>query len=338
MAKIIFIQTAFLGDCILSTGLIEKWNAYYPNDQIDVLIRKGNEGVFENNPHVHRIFIWDKKKSKYKQLFNLIGHLRKAKYDMLFNLQRFASTGLLTACSGARIKTGFDKNPLSFLFDRRIIHQIGGPSKIHEVERNHLLIKEFTDSEAGLPRIYASNEHSLVSQIGEYGTYITIAPASVWFTKQYPFQKWVSFLTKIDPKYTVVLLGSKQDHQLCEQIKFAAKEVHAKLQISNLCGTLNIVESARVMKQAVMNYVNDSAPMHIASAVNAAVCAIYCSTIPDFGFGPLSEHSFIVQYKGSLDCRPCGLHGKKACPEHHFKCAGMIEDQQLLDVLRAVAG
>lgn len=74
-----------------------------------------------------------------------------------------------------------------------------------------------------------------------------------------------------------------------------------------------------------MNYVNDSAPMHLCSAVNAPVTAIYCSTIPEFGFGPLSDNSHILQTKEKLSCRPCGLHGFKSCPEKHFKCAWGIE-------------
>ena len=79
-----------------------------------------------------------------------------------------------------------------------------------------------------------------------------------------------------------------------------------------------------------MNYVNDSAPMHLASAVNAPVCVIYCSTVPHFGFGPLSDISNIVEVKENLDCRPCGLHGHRACPKGHFKCAQQIDVQQLL--------
>jgi heptosyltransferase II len=82
-----------------------------------------------------------------------------------------------------------------------------------------------------------------------------------------------------------------------------------------------------------MNYVNDSAPMHFASAVNAPVAAIYCSTIPAFGFGPLSDKKFNIEIKEPLSCRPCGLHGYKACPLTHFNCAYKIEDDQLLEVL-----
>ena len=70
-----------------------------------------------------------------------------------------------------------------------------------------------------------------------------------------------------------------------------------------------------------MTYTNDSAPMHFASAVNAPVSAIYCSTVPSFGFGPLSDQHFVFETDKDLDCRPCGLHGKKQCPEGHFNCS-----------------
>jgi heptosyltransferase-2 len=79
------------------------------------------------------------------------------------------------------------------------------------------------------------------------------------------------------------------------------------------------------MKNAQMNYVNDSAPMHLASAVNAPVTAIFCSTIPAFGFTPLSDHSRVIETSEVLPCRPCGLHGYAKCPKGHFKCAETIE-------------
>jgi heptosyltransferase-2 len=79
-----------------------------------------------------------------------------------------------------------------------------------------------------------------------------------------------------------------------------------------------------------MNFVNDSAPLHFATAMNASVTAIFCSTIPGYGFGPLSDNSFTVQTKVPLACKPCTLHGRKACPLVHYKCAFSIEKAQLL--------
>ncbi|RZK16550.1 MAG: glycosyltransferase family 9 protein, partial [Hymenobacter sp.] len=79
--------------------------------------------------------------------------------------------------------------------------------------------------------------------------------------------------------------------------------------------------------------VNDSAPMHLCSAVDAPVCAIFCSTVPAFGFGPLSTFARVVEHLGPLACRPCGLHGHARCPLGHFRCAHEIETSQLLAAL-----
>ena len=82
-----------------------------------------------------------------------------------------------------------------------------------------------------------------------------------------------------------------------------------------------------------MNYVNDSAPMHLCSAMNAPCSAVFCSTVPKFGFGPLSEKSFIIQTTEELECRPCGIHGFKECPIKTFECANSIDISLLLDKL-----
>jgi len=93
---------------------------------------------------------------------------------------------------------------------------------------------------------------------------------------------------------------------------------------------LNGPIAAALMKNAVMNYTNDSAPLHFASAMDAPVTAIFCSTVPSFGFYPLSSRSFVAETKEKLECRPCSLHGLRACPLGHFKCARTIETAQLL--------
>jgi len=41
--KILVIQTAFIGDAILATGVLEKLHRHFPESKIDFLVRKGNE-------------------------------------------------------------------------------------------------------------------------------------------------------------------------------------------------------------------------------------------------------------------------------------------------------
>jgi heptosyltransferase-2 len=154
----------------------------------------------------------------------------------------------------------------------------------------------------------------------------------VWFTKQFPVEKWISFILALPKNTTVYLLGAPGDDALCESIKAAT----ASCNVINLSGLLTFLQSAALQQKAVMNYVNDSAPMHFCSAVNAPVTAVYCSTIPGFGYGPLSTLSFIVETAQNLSCRPCGLHGHKACPQQHFNCAKTITNAQLLQPLLTV--
>lgn len=330
MQKFLVIQTAFIGDVVLATGLIEKLHTHFPQASIHFLVRKGNEGLLQNHPFLDEVLIWDKKQHKQRNLFKLLRKIRKERYDKVINVQRFAATGFLTAFSGAKEKIGFDKNPFSFLFTKKIPHVIAeGEQARHEIERNNELIKHFTNEQVMLPRLYPSKaDHAAVQQY-QSKPYICIAPASVWFTKQFPADKWISFINKVPLTITVYLIGAPGDNELCESIR--SSSTHPS--VINLAGKLSFLQSAALQEYAVMNYVNDSAPMHFASAVKAPTTAVYCSTLPSFGFGPLAEIKFIVEKTEPLYCRPCGLHGRPACPEKHFKCAYDVRDEQLLETL-----
>ncbi len=321
MSQILVIQTAFLGDAILGTAVLEELRTQHPNAQIDYLVRKGNEGLFEDHPYIRHLLVWNKKAGKYKDLWRLLKEIRHTYYDQVITLQRFASTGFLTGFSGAKERIGFDKNPLSFLFTQRVVHTYTK----HEVLRNCDLVR--SQSKGGAtgdprPKLYPQKRHFDKVRHYQNAPYITIAPASVWFTKQWPKEKWIEFLESIKEDMKVLIIGGPGDKGLGDQIMAETKSNQVRFE--NLCGTLQLLETAALMKGAMLNYTNDSGPMHIASAMNAPTRAIFCSTVEDFGFGPLSDDSQVIQTELKLNCRPCGLHGHKACPEGHFKCAKSI--------------
>ena len=324
--QFLVIQTAFLGDVILATSVAEKLHQHFPDSQIDFLLRKGNESILENHPFIHSVLVLDKTKNKLNNLFKISSRVKKEKYDCIVNLHRFGSSGFITWRSGAKEKIGFDKNSFSFCYTRKFKHEIGNGK--HETERNHQLISSFTDNTVAKPKLYPSEKDLNEARKYKTGDFICIAPTSVWFTKQFPIEKWAELINSLDEKTIVYLIGAKNDFGLCEEIK--RKTSKRKHQTENLAGKLSILQTAALMKDAQMNYVNDSAPMHIASAMNAPVTAIFCSTIPAFGFGPLSEKSKVVETKEKLDCRPCGLHGHKICPKGHFKCAYTIDVKEII--------
>lgn len=327
MERILVIQTAFIGDAILTTALLERLHSDYPKARIDYLVRKGNEPLFEEHPFINQVLIWDKSSVKYSELWNVLRQIRKNSYDAVYNVQRFASSGFLTAFSGANKKIGYSKNPLSFLFTSSVQHRFGkGFRAIHEVDR----VVDLHDFNSGRvrPKLYPTYKHRTVSEKHQRMPYVTIAPGSVWFTKQFPVEKWVSLIDEVPTSLDIFLIGGPSDSQLAKKIIASAKR-----EVTDLTGRLKLLETAAFMENAQMNYANDSAPVHLASAVNAPICEVYCSTVPSFGFTPLSDKSFTVESEEPLQCKPCGIHGKSSCPKRHFKCATSINTRQLLSVL-----
>ena len=94
--NILIIQTAFLGDAVLVTSILEKLHATYPEARLDLVVRKGNDGLFNEHPFLNELHVWDKSKGKTSALFKLIGSLRRTRYDHIINAQRFFSSGLMT--------------------------------------------------------------------------------------------------------------------------------------------------------------------------------------------------------------------------------------------------
>lgn len=311
--NILVIQTAFIGDAILASSVVEKLHASFPEAAVSLLVRKGNESLYADHPFLRETLVWNKQEGKYASLRKLRKEIKKRKFDAVINLHRYMSSGFLTAFSGAWYLAGYKQNLFSFFFNTTVKHVIGDGR--HETERYNQLIEDITGKEVLKPKLYPSPAQFEKVKAYKTGSYVCMAPSSVWFTKQLPKEKWKELCGKMDRNTTIYLLGAPGDKALCEEIR--ASDAHPD--IRNLAGELSLLESCALMKDAKMNYVNDSAPLHLASSVNAPVTVFFCSTVPAFGFGPLSDNSTTKEVHG-LPCKPCGLHGYKACPLGHFKC------------------
>ena len=325
MKKFLVIQTAFIGDAILATAVLEHLHKQLPDARVDVLVRAGNESLCNSHPFVNHVFVWNKKVSKYRDLFRLLKSIRKVKYDGVINLQRHTASAFLTVFSGAYKTAGFDENILSNFFSYRTTHRIGKQGEenyLHEVDRCIRLTSPWVEVAKAKPKLYPSGRD--FSSIEPYTAhpFITISPSSVWFTKQTPGEVWRKLLQS-SSDLQIYLLGGPQDYALCESL--ASGLPHVKV----LAGKLTLLQSAALMSKSEMNYTNDSAPLHLCSAMNAPVTAVFCSTIPEFGFGPLSDRGRVVQTRVNLPCKPCGIHGHSACPKGHFDC-GKIDTADLL--------
>ena len=317
--KVLIIQTAFLGDAILISSLLEKMRIESPETIIHLLVRKGNESIFQAYPHANLAQVWAyDKKQKWASWRSLQKDLRAEKFDQVFVAQRFFGMGLLSLSIGAKKVIGFDKNPLSWFFTERVTHDWGNGK--HETERNTALLSSWLGSKVYKPFLSLAGDNVVPVE-----NYICISPGSVWETKRTPVRVWIDFIKLLPASQPVVLMGAPNEVHLAEEIEKACPQNT----IVNEAGKHGLVDAIRIYQHSMMSYVNDSGPMHICSAVDTPTVAVFCSTIPAFGFGPLASWNRIVEVK-NLACRPCGDHGKISCPLGHYACGNQITGNQLL--------
>ncbi|MCW7471151.1 lipopolysaccharide heptosyltransferase II [Leptospira kanakyensis] len=344
--KILIIQTAFLGDLILSTSFFHAVKTEHPGAEIHVLVNAGTESVLENNPDLTKVWSLDKKRIKKNPFafLHFAGLLKKESFNKVYSAHFSFRSSLLSYLTRAPIRIGYKESGFSFLHTRTVQRPKQGP---HEVEKLFSLLFEAYDYPSGRERrpylfpgqleedsFLTKKKGILTSDEG----YILIAPSSLWETKRMPEEKFVSVITQIlrKRKETVILIGSKADLEIENTIfrlmKTEPLELRERERLFSLVGKTNLKELMVWIRNANAIVSNDSSPIHFASAFNTPTVMLYGATIPAFGYGSLSDRHKIMEVKG-LNCRPCGIHGGRICPEGHFRC---MMDQNPVRIFEAL--
>jgi heptosyltransferase-2 len=110
------------------------------------------------------------------------------------------------------------------------------------------------------------------------------------------------------PRAQIVLLGSNKDHSVCEVIRTIESRVR------NLAGATTLDQAIALIARADAVVSNDSGLLHIASALNKPVIALYGPTDPDHA-PPFSDRAVSMSLR--LECAPCK---QRECPLGHHRC------------------
>jgi heptosyltransferase-2 len=309
--NILVIQTAFIGDAILTLPLVQVLKKNHPSSSIDIVVVPRTAEIFSNHPALYTIISYDKHgiDKGIIGLLRLRTILHSRKYDLIIVPHRSFRSAFLTWSLKPTMSIGFDRSAGRCLFTENVHYD----PTVHEIERNLLLlgplkIKTVTKD---LPRLYPSSQDVLAvdSVLNKYVpnkrmSLIAVAPA-------------------------IVLVGSKEDEVLCSEII----ELSLAKNIFNFAGMLPLLQSAELIRRSKVLISNDSAPMHLAVAVGTPVIAIFGATVPEFGFTPCGPRDIVVETEG-LKCRPCAIHGGKTCPIGTFECMLNILPDVVVDKVK----
>lgn len=333
------VQTAFIGDLVLTLPLVQALKRAWPETRIAVVTIPATAELLENHPDIAASIVFDKKSADAGPagLLRAAARLREHAPAVVLVPHRSLRSAILARLSGATLRAGFSTSAGRFLFNRTVPYR----REMHETDRNLSLLGAFgMPAPAGeRPRLYPDREdaRAVDALLGEHPGVpsVAVAPGSVWNTKRWPEEKFTALCRLLDGEgLRVVLVGGPADASLSARI---AQRSGAR-RLVDTTGRFTLLQSAEAMRRCVAAVSNDSAPMHLAGAVGTPVIAIYGATVPAFGFAPRGERDAIVETSG-LDCRPCGIHGGERCPIGTFVCMERVGAETVLAAVRhAVEG
>lgn len=325
--NVLIIQTAFIGDVVLSTPLIEKVRDAYPEGRITYVTTPVGASILRNNPNLEEIIEYDKR-GEHKGIRGLMALGKRLKYknfDLVICPHRYLRSSLLAWLTGCNRRLGYDNAAGKFLFTERIHYD----KDKHEVEKLLSFVKGNESKRYEIKLYPGRKERESIEKIWrdrniEGKKVVTIAPGSKWFTKKWPVEYFNDLIEKLGKRDDIVMVLIGGNDELFLNIKETKNTV-------NLIGETNLLEVAEIARRSDVVLTNDSSPIHIASAwPETHIVAIFGATVKELGFFPWSLNSQVIENKG-LPCRPCGLHGGKKCPKGHFKCMLELKPEMVLE-------
>jgi heptosyltransferase II len=320
--KVLIIAPAWVGDMVMSQTLFKVLKQRYGEKLIldvfantwakDILLRMPEVNNVITNPFAHgKLALLERIKLGFK--------FRHEKYDQVFVLPNSLKSAITPLFSGIKKRTGFVGESRYLILN-----------DIYRLNRHKLprMIDRFCalDNNGNLPHnipnpqltIDKDNQQKLVGKLGIDITKILIAfcpaaefgPAKRWFPEH--FAQLADMLS--EDGYQIIILGSNKDTVISSQIIRLTKTQT----IIDACGKTNLVDALDLLGLAKYVITNDSGLMHIASAADTNVIALYGSSSPHFT-PPLSACATIIQIP--LDCSPCFA---RICRFGHYNCLRFI--------------
>ena len=337
--NILLIQTAFLGDVILTLPLVQVLKKFFAHAEIHMLTVPRAAGLVENHPCIDRTIIFDKRDTDagVGGLLRLTRLIRSVRYDVAFVPHRSVRSALVAWLGRIPIRIGFRNSFGRYLYTAMVPFS----GELHEVERCLSLLGplgiDWGNRE--LPTLYPSEDdrrrvdHVLFElEIVRPSNLIGVAPGTVWKTKRWLPERYAD-LSKLlaQEQFEVVLIGGEEDVDLCRSIAQMSGSSH----VYSTAGRLTLLQSADLIRRCRAVVSNDSASMHIAVAMRTPVVAIFGATVPEFGFYPYGSHDVVVETH-ALSCRPCSKHGGDVCPIKTFECMTEISHFRVFDKVQQV--
>jgi len=320
------IQTAFLGDVVLTTPLLSAVAA--DDGPVDVVTTAIAAPLLETHPAVRSVIAYDKRGSDrgWTGLRKVAQRLKAEQYGRAYLPHRSLRSAALAVLARIPSRIGFSGR-WSFLYTEARAKPAFG----HESDRLLALANKPPGVYPPHLRPTAADEQAAAALISD--EFVALAPGSIWGSKRWPY--YGELARQLAGSASIVVVGGPDDIGLAKEIERAATGGNGRQRVVNACGKLTLRQSAALIGRARVLVTNDSAPLHLATAMGTPIVAVFGPTVTEFGFGPLRAGDVALGIDG-LQCRPCSSHGPPRCPLGHHRCMHDITVEAVIAAIEEI--
>ena len=334
-SRILIIQTAFLGDAVLTTPLLGALHEQFPESRLVILCTPEIADVFVRHPAVSEVILFDKRglERSWRSKWKLVRRLRAMQFGLAIIPHRSVTSALLAFLARIPRRVGFSASQGQWLLTDVVPFQWG----VHDVERNLALLKVFGAHnpnrdlwlKAEPESVQRMNDRLRTAGVGPFDKLIGINAGSVWATKRWLPEGFAAVADRLirEPGTKVIFTGGSKDMEPMRQILSLMREKPI-----NWVGDTTLKELMAVIGRCQAFLTNDSGPLHIAVALRVPTVAIFGPTTRELGFFPYGSGHIVIEK--DLPCRPCSLHGARKCPLEHFQCMKLITPDEVYDAVK----
>ncbi|CAN5887161.1 lipopolysaccharide heptosyltransferase II [soil metagenome] len=324
--RILVIAPNWIGDAIMAQPLLALLRQQYPDQPIDVLAPSWVAPVLRAMPEVDTVLenTFARGRLQLRERWRYACLLRQRGYGAAYILPNTLKFALLPWLAGIKTRIGYKGESRYGLIN--VMHYDNARAPRPMVALYAALAgAPSTQTPQKLPLPSLHLERKLVLNVLTALGLVDTAPIVVFApgaefgnAKRWPashFAQLARTILSSKPDAQVVLLGSPKDQTVCDEIKTLCPAVH------HLAGKTTLAQATAVIAGATAVVSNDSGLLHIASALNRPVIALYGPTSPDHA-PPFSDIAYSLSLR--MACAPCK---QRECPLGHQDCLQKIQSQ-----------
>ncbi|MGD0020745.1 MAG: glycosyltransferase family 9 protein [Smithellaceae bacterium] len=289
--KVAFLKTAGIGDTVLLSAVVRDFKNVYPCVQLTFFVASNNYEIAHLTSGIDRII-----KLPVAKPWECIHIIKESgEYDLWIDFGPWPRINALLSCfSNARFKVGFKTKGQyrHYIYDLTTEHS----AHLHELDNYKNLLKQLGLDCHNLPSINMQIPESSDNRI----TIHMFPGGSRSYLKEWPDANWIEIIDQLTVHhYEVFLTGAKIDREKAEQIK---EQIANRNGVNIVAGTLDLKQTAELLKSSMLVISVDTGIMHLASALGCNLIVLHGPTSAK-RWGPLDANAISLQ--SGLQCSPC---------------------------------